>query len=60
MNINLFKNKKILITGCTGFTGGWMILYFKLLKAQIIGYSKKPPFSNSMFTKYNLKKKLNL
>jgi CDP-glucose 4,6-dehydratase len=58
MNINLFKNKKILITGCTGFTGGWMILYFKLLKAQIIGYSKKPPFSNSMFTKYNLKKKI--
>ena len=57
MQKNIFKNKKILITGCTGFTGGWLILYFKLMGAIIYGYSKKPPFKNSLFQTLNLKKK---
>ena len=58
MQKNIFKNKKILITGCTGFTGGWLILYFKLMGAIIYGYSKKPPFKNSLFQTLNLKKKI--
>lgn len=58
MNRNFYKNKKILITGCTGFTGSWLILYFKLHGAKIYGYSKKPPFKNSLFQALNLKKKI--
>lgn len=53
-----YKNKKILITGCTGFTGSWLILYFKLHGAKIYGYSKKPPFENSLFETLNLKQKI--
>ena len=58
MNRNFYKNKKILITGCTGFTGSWLILYFKLHGAKIYGYTKKPPYKNSLFQALNLKKKI--
>ena len=58
MNRNFYRNKKILITGCTGFTGSWLILYFKLHGAKIYGYSKKPLFKNSLFQTLNLKKKI--
>lgn len=58
MNKNFYKNKKILITGCTGFTGSWLILYFRLHGAKIYGYSKKTPFENSLFQTMNLKKEI--
>ena len=53
-----YKNKKILITGCTGFTGGWLILYLKFYGAKIYGYSLDPPFNNSLFEIYKLNKKI--
>ena len=58
MNKNFYKNKKILITGCTGFTGGWLTLYFLIQGAKIFGYSKKPPFQNSIFKLLNLKENI--
>ena len=58
MNKNFYKNKKILITGCTGFTGSWLILYLKIHGANIFGYSKKPPFNNGLFDLLGLKKKI--
>ena len=53
-----YKNKKILITGCSGFTGSWLILYFLLHGAKIYGYSKNPPFKKSLFETLNLKQKI--
>lgn len=58
MNKNFYKNKKILITGCTGFTGGWLILYLQMQGAKIFGYSKKPPFNNSIFKLLKLNKNI--
>lgn len=40
MNFNVFKNKKILITGHTGFKGSWLTLCLKLFGAKILGISK--------------------
>ena len=37
---NYFKNKKILITGHTGFKGSWLSLWLHLLGAKVIGVSK--------------------
>ena len=31
MNLNLFKDKKILITGHTGFKGSWLLLSLQKL-----------------------------
>jgi len=53
-----WKNKKILITGHTGFKGSWLILLLKIFGAKIYGYSLKPPTEPSMFNILNLTKVL--
>ena len=35
----LFKNKKIIITGHTGFKGSWLSLWLLKLGAKVIGIS---------------------
>lgn len=39
---NFYKNKKILVTGHTGFKGSWLCLYLKLLGAKVYGISLNP------------------
>ena len=41
INHNFWINKKVLITGHTGFKGSWLTIWLKYLGAQIIGYSLK-------------------
>jgi CDP-glucose 4,6-dehydratase len=36
---NFFKNKKILITGDTGFKGSWLALWLSVLGAKVYGYA---------------------
>ena len=43
-----FKNKKVLITGNTGFKGAWLSIYLHHLGAKIIGISTKPHIEMSM------------
>ena len=52
-----FKNKKVLITGDTGFKGSWLALWMSLLGARVTGLSNKVPTSPSHFKAINLKKK---
>ena len=37
-----WKGKRVLITGHTGFKGGWLSVWMKLLGAKICGYSLNP------------------
>ena len=46
---NFLKNKKVLVTGHTGFQGSWLTLWLKLLGADVIGYSLPPPTKPSLF-----------
>ncbi len=39
---SFWKNKKVFITGHTGFKGSWMCIMLNLLGAKIYGYSLKP------------------
>ena len=39
---NFWKNKKVLITGHTGFKGSWMTLILKSLGAKVYGYALNP------------------
>ncbi len=55
---NIYKNKKILITGHTGFKGSWLTIWLILLGAKVIGFSKDIPTNPSMFTKLGLQKKI--
>ena len=42
INKRFWKNKRVLITGHTGFKGGWLSVWMKILGAKISGYSIKP------------------
>lgn len=55
----IFKNKKVLITGHTGFTGGWICSWLKLLGANITGFSLPPTTSPNLYDALKLKTKIN-
>tara|TARA_B100001939_G_scaffold348025_1_gene372053 strand:+ start:527 stop:1597 length:1071 start_codon:yes stop_codon:yes gene_type:complete len=57
-NLKIFKNKKILITGHTGFKGSWLSLWFKSLGADVMGVSLDIPTKPSHFKLINLEKKI--
>jgi len=43
MNLNTtFKNKKVFLTGHTGFKGAWMCVWLTMLGAKVKGYALKP------------------
>lgn len=51
-----YKGKTVLVTGHTGFKGGWLTLWLESLGAKIIGYSLEPPTDPSFFHETGLKK----
>lgn len=60
LSINFWSKKKIFITGCTGFTGSWLVFFLKKLNAEIVGYSLRPPTNPNLFNILNIKNKLKL
>jgi CDP-glucose 4,6-dehydratase len=44
-----WKNKRVFITGHTGFKGSWLCLWLSRLGAKVIGYSLSPPTNPSLF-----------
>ncbi len=54
----LYKNKKILITGHTGFKGSWLTIWLLKLGAKVYGFSKDIPTKPSMFKTLNLEQKI--
>lgn len=46
---NFWQNKRIFLTGHTGFKGSWLSLWLSSLGAQVIGYALSPPSKPSMF-----------
>lgn len=50
MDTGFYKNKKVLITGHTGFKGAWMCQVLKEFGADITGYALKPPTNPSLFS----------
>ncbi|MGN1080035.1 MAG: CDP-glucose 4,6-dehydratase, partial [Alphaproteobacteria bacterium] len=39
---DFYKNKRVLITGHTGFKGSWLSLWLSHLGAKVCGYSLAP------------------
>lgn len=52
---NFWKNKKVLVTGHTGFKGSWLSLWLKLLGANVYGYSLKPNDKLNFYSAIKLK-----
>jgi CDP-glucose 4,6-dehydratase len=56
---NIYKNKKVLITGNTGFKGSWLTMWLHALEAKLYGISKGTlPTAPSMFEVLDLQSKL--
>ena len=50
-----WKDKKVFITGHTGFKGAWLCIFMNLLGAKVYGYSLSPK-KKSLFNQANCKK----
>jgi len=55
---NIYKNKKVLVTGHTGFKGSWLVSWLLKLGAEVIGVSKDIPTNPSMFQVLKLENKI--
>ncbi len=55
---NIFKNKKVLITGNTGFKGSWLSLWMHTLGAKVLGISLGHPSVPSNHRILQLEKKI--
>ena len=51
---SVLAGKKILVTGHTGFTGGWACLWLKSLGAELAGYALPPSTTPSLFQSLNI------
>ncbi len=52
---NFYHNKKVLITGHTGFKGSWLALWLSQMGAKVTGVALPPPTKPSLFRMAKLK-----
>lgn len=55
---NKYKNKKVLITGHTGFKGSWLAFWLKELGAEVYGIALEAPTEPSNFKVLSLEKNI--
>jgi CDP-glucose 4,6-dehydratase len=55
---DIYRKKKVLITGNTGFKGSWLTTWLIKLGANVIGISKDIPTNPSMFEELELENKI--
>ena len=49
MDLDFWQNKKVLVTGHTGFKGSWLSVWLQNLGANVVGYSLPPPTTPNLF-----------
>ena len=57
--LKVYKNKKILITGSTGFKGSWLSFWLYNLGAKIIGVGLKPENGAILYKTLKIDKLIN-
>ena len=55
---NFYKNKKVLITGHTGFKGSWLSAWLLMMGSEVCGFSKDIPTKPSNFESIKIKNKI--
>ncbi len=58
INQQFWKNKRVFITGHTGFKGGWLVLWLEKLGCNISGYSLEPNTTPNLFNVLGLSNKI--
>lgn len=49
MRSAFWQGKRVLLTGHTGFKGGWLSLWLQTMGAEVVGYALSPPSRPSLF-----------
>jgi CDP-glucose 4,6-dehydratase len=49
MNAAFWKGRRVLVTGHTGFKGGWLCLWLQRMGAEVVGYALEAPTSPNLF-----------
>lgn len=49
MNANFWRDRRVFITGHTGFKGAWLCVWLHRLGAKVAGYALAPPTSPSLY-----------
>jgi CDP-glucose 4,6-dehydratase len=52
---DIYRNKKVLVTGHTGFKGSWLIAWLQFLGAEVVGLALEPDTNPSHFLLLDLK-----
>ncbi len=56
--LNMYKGKKVLVTGHTGFKGSWLSIWLRELGAEVIGYALDPYTNRDNFVLSKLSSKI--
>lgn len=58
IDFECYKDKKVFVTGHTGFKGSWLCEWLLSLGAEVYGYSLPPPTKPSLFNQLKLSKRI--
>lgn len=56
--LGVFRGKRVLVTGHTGFKGSWLTLLLGSLGAEVMGYALPPESAESHFVRLDLEKSI--
>lgn len=56
---SIYQNKRVLVTGDTGFKGSWLSLFLKFLGAEVTGYALPPEHQNDHYVALQLSDHIN-
>lgn len=59
VNLDFFRDKRILITGHTGFKGSWLCRVLVNAGAKVTGYSLNPPTTPNLFELCDIESRIN-
>ena len=49
VNLSFWRGRRVLVTGHTGFKGGWLCLWLSSLGAEVHGYALAPSTNPALF-----------
>ena len=55
--LDVYQNKRVLVTGHTGFKGSWLCEWLLALGAEVHGFALEPPTRPSLFKQLNRAKR---